>query len=310
MALFYNNNFEIRLIRKRESDSFLSTDGEEILRLVTDRGLFGRDQLCICADPFLFGHGGELYLFYEYERKRWGEGKGEIHMIKTADLKVWSKDVRVLEEDFHLSFPNVFGYRDEVYMLPECNEDGSIRLYRAVSQGLDRWELVRKLVDDGLRWADSTLIVKDGLFYLFSSRPGEGGPEAHLFISESLDGVYRPHPCSPIDRNRATSRNAGSIILKDGAMFRPVQDCSHSYGKQVSILRIDRLSPTEYSEHPEKLHILNTDEPFYNHGGHQFNAVNFNGRTIVATDAKKRNFNVPAVLGTRIGHLRRIFGRK
>ena len=47
------------------------------------------------------------------------------------------------------------------------------------------------------------------------------------------------------------------------------------------------MSSTEYEEHLVQESIIPLDVPFYKDGGHQFNVVSFNGKWIVATDAKE-----------------------
>ena len=84
--------------------------------------------LIIQADPFLFIRNNTLYLFYEV--LRCGD-KGCIMMVQTNDLKSWSEPVLVLKEPWHLSFPFVFEYNGEVYMIPESQECNEIRLYKA-----------------------------------------------------------------------------------------------------------------------------------------------------------------------------------
>lgn len=61
----------------------------------------------------------------------------------------------------------------------------------------------------------------------------------------------------------------------------------HRYGDNVNVSEITKLSPTEYKEHLVQEDIIPTDAPFYKEGGHQINAVSFNGKWIVATDAKE-----------------------
>jgi hypothetical protein len=39
-----------------------------------------------------------------------------------------------------------------------------------------------------------------------------------------------------------------TVILHDGMLFRPAQDCSRSYGCGLSINRIDRLTVTRFEE--------------------------------------------------------------
>ena len=290
MGLFFNYNFDIRLLEKRGTDELFSTEGREILHIGSDLGLFKRNPLCICADPFLFVRGDELFLFFESQRRH--RGKGELHMTKTSDLEHWSEEVCILREPFHLSFPNVFEHGGQVYMIPESGADGSVRLYRAADDSLTRWELQRKILDTGVPWVDSSLLNHDGVWYLFTGTYSRKSCCARLFFSDSLDGVFKEHPCSPICSDSSYARNAGSIIKYEGGLYRPVQDCSVGYGKQVSIMRIDALSTTEYGESLFKKHILDKSEPFYKWGGHQFNIIRYKGRTITATDAKKRNYNI------------------
>lgn len=52
-----------------------------------------------------------------------------------------------LEEDFHLSFPMVFDWNGEVWMIPETGHDHSLRLYRC-RVFPTKWELVQRFATD------------------------------------------------------------------------------------------------------------------------------------------------------------------
>jgi hypothetical protein len=45
-----------------------------------------------------------------------------------------------------------------------------------------------------------------------------------------------------------SSRPAGAPFRVDGALYRPAQDCSSTYGARVNINRVAALSPTEFRE--------------------------------------------------------------
>lgn len=60
------------------------------------------------ADPFLFSWHGRLFLFYESKRLF---SPGVIMMRYTDDLLHWSDETLVLQESFHLSFPNVLNIK-------------------------------------------------------------------------------------------------------------------------------------------------------------------------------------------------------
>ena len=91
------------------------------------------------ADPLLYHRRGKRWLFAEAMDLSTGKGRLEVcelHDDGTAD------DWRVaLEEDFHLSFPMVFDWNGEVWMIPETGSDHSLRLYRCKTFPT-LWELV------------------------------------------------------------------------------------------------------------------------------------------------------------------------
>ena len=70
----------------------------------------------------------------------------------------------------------------------------------------------------------------------------------HLFFSETLRGNWSAHPLNPVKTDVRSSRPAGPVIVHDGALFRPAQDCSRSYGYGLSVNRIDHLTVTRFEE--------------------------------------------------------------
>lgn len=290
MNLFVRN-FNICILDKTAEDSYFSTEGNPILEIRSDTSLFNPNAPSILADPFLYVHNGELFLFYEHQDK-WIGGKGRICMRKTKDLKNWTPEMDVLIEPFHLSFPWVFEEDGKVYMMPETGGSRSIRIYQADNDSLAKWSLCRIIMEDEQPWTDSVIYKKDGTYYLFTSHDTHSKQSQHLFISNSLMGPYKEHPSSPIYEGRDGGRNAGCIIEYEGGLFRPVQVCLKSYGEQTSIMKINRLTPTEYKESIYKKNIVNTSLTSFSDGGHQFNSVVFKGRTIVATDYRIKNYNL------------------
>lgn len=288
-------NFNIRILEKNENDSFFSTEGEKVLDIMSDTSLFNMNAPSILADPFLFEHNGELFLFYEHQDK-WIGGKGRICMRKTKDLKEWTPEVDVLVESFHLSFPWVFKEGDKIYMLPETGGSRSIRLYQADDDTLTRWSLCKILKEDDEPWTDSVIYKKDGNYFLFTSHDVHSEQTQHLFVADNLFGPYKEHPASPIYEGRDGGRNAGSIIEYKGGLYRPVQVCLNSYGEQTSIMRIEELTPTSYKETLFEKNIIDNSMPAYREGGHQFNPIVFKGRTVVATDNRSKNYNVIELL--------------
>lgn len=286
---FFIRNFNIRVVEKEPKEEFFSSRGRCLLEIKSDTNLFKFKPKFIQADPFLFVFNGELYLFYEHQDCWFG--KGRLCMRKTSDLITWTPEVDILIEPFHLSFPNVFEHEGKVYMLPETGANKKLTVYEAVNTSLTQWKPVKDILDDGRVLYDSTIYKKDGVYYLFTGSDNEVIQEEFLYTSDNLYGPYKEHPCSPIYNGRDGGRNAGRIIEYCGRCFRPVQVCLTSYGEQTSIMRIEKLSTTEYEETVYKTNIIDTTQRPYGEGGHQFNAVEFKGKIIAVIDYRERNYN-------------------
>ena len=287
----YLENFSIRVVAQSADAPMFSMESLQlVLDVKSDTSFLNPNATVILADPFLFVNEGTLFLFYE-RLDKW-EGTGRICMRSTRDLLSWTEELDVLVEPFHLSFPFVFEDDGKVYMLPETGADKSIRLYEATDDSLTQWRFVKKLKEDEEPWYDSVIYKKEEIYYLFSGTDDNVHQVEHLFVSDSLTGPFTEHPKSPIYLGRDGGRNAGSIIDYNGRMFRPVQVCVNGYGEQTSVMEIENLTTTEYSERLFKKNIIDTNLPPYKEGGHQWNVVEFMGKRVVATDYRERNYNL------------------
>lgn len=97
------------------------------------------------ADPLLCHRGGKRWLFAEAMDLSTGKGRLEVcELHDDGSIDGWRV---ALEEDFHLSFPMVFDWNGEVWMIPETGHDHSLRLYRC-RVFPTKWELVQRFVTD------------------------------------------------------------------------------------------------------------------------------------------------------------------
>lgn len=195
------------------------------------------------ADPFLAKGGDGWHLFFELMPR--DTLRGVIGVAHSTDLRTWTFGGTVLEEPFHLSFPFVFQWNGDWFMMPECAEQGEVRLYRASSFPND-WVFERTLLRG--RFADSVMWEKQGLWFLLSSPRME---TVRLFNAPSPLGPWTEHPCSPIVENDlAASRPAGPVIVAGETTVRLAQDCQKTYGRAVFAFSIDELSATAFRERP------------------------------------------------------------
>lgn len=276
----------------QDTAPFIAKDKKSILRLPKSNALSLFYPPIMQADPFLFVHKDRLFLFYE--EMPIGKGLGVIKMMLTKDFKNWSKPVQITHEpDCHFSFPFVFEEKEEVYMMPETGCDHNIRLYKAVNDDLTEFafhkEILHRREDiPNLRfdYADSSIIKKDGSYYLFSSYCDDTTYYLELYVSKQFDGEYLKHPKSPICISNKYGRNGGGILLINNTLYRPTQDCSDIYGGQLHLFEITELSNNDYSEHLIGENLIPQNQPFYRDGGHHINFATFKGKTVIATDTR------------------------
>lgn len=197
------------------------------------------DDMYIIADPFLFEYKEQRYLFYEAMKDE--AEKAYIECAKYSDEDDnWNRLGEVLEEEFHLSYPQVFEHDNQVYMIPESKQALRIGLYQAVDFPM-RWEYVKPLVS-GKKLVDSSIVQVDGHWYLFTSRK----KTLYLYHADSPAGEWVQHPKSPVKRGNF-SRCAGRILKVDNKLYRLAQD-QRGYGAGVYAFEIETLSQTDFCE--------------------------------------------------------------
>lgn len=202
------------------------------------------------ADPFLVQEDGHLWLFYENMKA------GEYGRLFVCDLLV--KDsaiapVQIIPEKFHMSFPAVFRYQNEFYMLPETKSTNDIRLYKTTFFPF-AWKHYYTLLSN-IRAVDSIIYEKDGFVYLFTTVypfPDCEFAELRLYYSQKLfSQKWVEHPRSPISLDVFSNRAAGFIIEEHDEAFRIVQNGTGEYGVNINFMKIDEISPVCYREHFE-----------------------------------------------------------
>ncbi|MEO7148908.1 MAG: hypothetical protein ABIY40_03095 [Rhodanobacteraceae bacterium] len=200
------------------------------------------------ADPILFRHADRDWLFledYDYAR-----GKGDIVVVPWGTEGPTAAARRVLALPEHLSYPFVFEWEDQVYMMPQIGgAGGHVSLFRA-RRFPDDWGFVVDLLS-GHRAVDATLHAHNGRWYLFVNICEAGGSandELNLFDAETPLGPFRPHPQNPIVSDARRARPAGRLYVHDGRLIRPSQDCAGDYGRAVVFNEVLELSPDRYLE--------------------------------------------------------------
>jgi hypothetical protein len=237
----------------------------------------------LVADPFIFRHENKWHLFVEMLPR--DTGRGVIARAESADGREWKYRGTVLAENFHLSYPQVFEWRGDVYMIPESAEDLSIRLYRA-SSFPEKWECAGKLLG-GHDFVDASIFRHDGIWWMFA---GNANNDAlNLYFSDELSYGWQQHPMNPVVRDDPHhARPAGRVIEVDGKLHRFTQDCAPHYGMRVFAFEITNLSRTEYAEKSvSETPVVTASGAGWNSlGMHHVDAHFIDGRWIAAVDGK------------------------
>ncbi|KAG2672291.1 hypothetical protein I3760_13G034000 [Carya illinoinensis] len=202
------------------------------------------------ADPFLYIKGDTLYLFYETKNSI--TLQGDIGVAKSTDKGAsWQQVGIALDEDWHLSYPYVFNYLGQIYMMPESSEKGELRLYRALNFPL-QWTLEKVIMKKPL--VDSFIIDYNGKHWLFGSdHSGFGASkngQLEIWYSNSPFGPWKPHKKNPVHNADKSSgaRNGGRPFFYNGNLYRIGQDCGETYGRRVRIFNIEVLTVDEFKE--------------------------------------------------------------
>lgn len=202
----------------------------------------------IWADPFAIEKNGRYFVYFE--ELPFAAGKGHIAMVEVKRDGSWSAPVRVLERDYHLSYPFLVELDGELYMVPESAQNAAVEVYRCVDFP-GRWKLERKLLD-GVRLVDPTFHQGAGRWWMFANcAPGGTGmydDELCIFHADALLGHWQPHPRNPVKSDARCARPAGRLFWRAGALYRPAQICVPLYGAGLSLNRVLRLTPHEYAE--------------------------------------------------------------
>ncbi len=203
----------------------------------------------VWADPHIFVKDGRHHVFIEEVPQ--GSRTGRIATFELNDKGDVPTPRTVLERPYHLSYPFVFEWQRVIYMIPQSTGQPGIELYRCVSFP-NSWEFDKYLLP-GIDAVDSTLVMKDGRWWLFTCTRDNSGyspsEELCIFYADSpVSDKWTPHPRNPVISDVRRARPAGAFFEDDNHLYRPSQDCSIRYGYGTRINRVEILNDKEYVE--------------------------------------------------------------
>jgi hypothetical protein len=242
------------------------------------------------ADPFIIQNNENYYLFFEVKSKR-NRDIGEIGLAISKDLKHFEYQKIVIKEDFHLSYPFVFNYKNNFYIILESGENRDLRLYEAVNFPYE-WKL-KKVLMQGKKFADPTLLFLDETIYLFVTNMDNNSLE--IFYSKNLE-EFLPHKKNPFYVNdKSKNRNGGRIFIDNGKIYRFVQNCENYYGEKVDMYEILKISETEFKEKFVKTILKPTGKGWNANQMHHIDIIKENSKYYAIVDGgsfEKENYYI------------------
>lgn len=199
------------------------------------------------ADPFLIENNGITYLFAEiYDKK---DGLGKIG-YSVFDGKKFSQWKIVISEKYHLSYPNIFEYKNNMYIVPESNESNTLYAYKA-TEFPGKWKKINPLIIENRKLVDTTFLDYDGRHLMFTYDIADQENKKLFIYDVNEDGKVKPYTDEYVTNDDACARPGGNFFRYKDENIRVSQNCDGDYGIGVVFSRIKECSAKGYSE--EKL---------------------------------------------------------
>ena len=196
------------------------------------------------ADPILVDDGENTWLFYEAVV----HDHGHIEVARVREDCTLEEPMVLLQDSCHYSYPFVFSFENDWYMIPESSAASEIRLYRAV-RFPEKWEPVTVLLRE--RAVDTTVFEREGQLYLLTYLPERATervtPRAFRLNLRTNNPALTPIPWEQFDSLQV--RGAGPVFAEGESLFRPAQiSREQRYGDGVEFFRIRNADG--YGEEP------------------------------------------------------------
>ena len=201
------------------------------------------------ADPHVIYRENKYYIFIE--EYMYNTQKGHISLIVMDEDGTYQEPEIILDRPYHISYPFVFEYENECYMIPESHSNKTIELYKCI-EFPRKWEFQMNLMENIIA-VDATVFYHNNKWWMFTNIVENDGASTsdELFLFSSRDLFSRnwePHPLNPIVSDCKNSRPAGKIFSEKGRLYRPSQNCSIRYGYGFNLNEITLLDENNYSE--------------------------------------------------------------
>lgn len=201
------------------------------------------------ADPHIITMDDNYFIFIE--EYMYQKSKGHIALIKMDKNGNYEYQGKILEKQYHLSYPHVFEFENNFYMIPETEANNDIELYKCIDFP-KKWEYYGKIMDN-VSAVDSTIFNYNNKWWMFSgikeNKGASNSDELFLFYSDNpLTDQWKSHKNNPIISDVRSARPAGKIFSHNNKIYRPSQNGSNYYGYGISINEINKINEENFEE--------------------------------------------------------------
>jgi len=126
--------------------------------------------------------------------------------------------------------------------------------------------VIADIFDEEKRALGEFAFEHEGRWWLMYTDATAPMTDLYVWWADDLLGDWHPHAANPVKIDARSARPAGTPFVHAGALYRPAQDCSRSYGGATAICRVDVLTPTAFSE--EVVRVIRSTQKSYGRGMH------------------------------------------
>ena len=180
-----------------------------------------------CADPFIVEGKGKKYVFCELmDRKRSRGLLGYSELNEDGDTEI----MFLMDVGCHVSYPNVFYYDNNWYMIPETSQRLTVELYKATNFP-DKWIKIGNVIE-GRKAVDTTVFFKNAMPFLFVYEPN--GFDNKLSIAElDVSTCSISNERLLVNYSKKIGRPGGNVLVEKGKIFRVTQSGEKHYGEKL-----------------------------------------------------------------------------
>ena len=200
------------------------------------------------ADPQLIVQDKNNHVFFEEFSNL--ENKGVICTM-IINEEGYSEPKKIIEESHHLSYPHVFKFDNQFYMIPESSQKKTIDLYKC-EEFPHVWKFKKSLMKNVVA-TDSTVYYHNKKWWLFSGMAmmegASSSEELFLFYSDDPTSTeWIPHIQNPISSDVRNARPGGHIFKYNNKLLRPSQNSMKGYGFGINLNEIIELNENMFKE--------------------------------------------------------------